>query len=155
MEELARQIEALDARIDRVERIIASQVRSSGARRRLASIPGVAPIIAGAVLAMVPDPTGFHSARLGTSQPWLGFVPEQKSKAGSDGSNQQSGQSLSAQLVDRKSSERPALPPQECTGLLLARGLAEDTCSLAQNVHKHLDPHGPSTHDIVKKDRCV
>jgi len=78
--ELVEQIEALDARIDPLEQEIVSQVRSSEAGRRLASVPGIGPIIAGALLAMVPDPGGFSSARHFAT--WLGFAPRQKSTGG-------------------------------------------------------------------------
>ena len=63
LEELAGQIAALEARIDPLQERISSQVGSSEAGRRLMSIPGVGPIVAGAMLAMVPDPGGFRSAR--------------------------------------------------------------------------------------------
>jgi len=80
LEELVRQIAALDARIDPLQEGIISQVGSSEAGRRLMSIPGVGPIIAGALLAMVPDPGGFRSARHFAT--WLGFAPRQKSSGG-------------------------------------------------------------------------
>jgi transposase len=80
LEELASQIEALSARIERLDDEIVSQVRSSEAGRRLTSIPGVGPITAGALLAMVPDPAGFRSARHFAT--WLGFAPRQKSTGG-------------------------------------------------------------------------
>jgi transposase len=80
LQELVRQIEALDARIEPLEQEIVNQVRSSDAGRRLVSIPGIGPIIAGALLAMVPDPGGFSSARHFAT--WLGFAPRQKSSGG-------------------------------------------------------------------------
>lgn len=78
--ELAGQIEALDARIEPLEREIVSAVRSNDTARRLASVPGIGPIIAGALLAMVPDPGGFSSARHFAC--WLGFAPRQNSSGG-------------------------------------------------------------------------
>jgi transposase len=80
MEELASQIAALEARIDPLQEEISSQVGASEAGRRLMSIPGVGPIVAGALLAMVPDPSGFRSARHFAT--WLGFAPRQKSSGG-------------------------------------------------------------------------
>jgi transposase len=80
LEELAQQIAALEARLDPLEQEITSQVRGSEAGRRLATIPGIGPIIAGALLAMVPDPAGFRSARHFAS--WLGFAPRQNSSGG-------------------------------------------------------------------------
>jgi transposase len=80
LEELAGQIEALSARIERLDEAIVAQVRSSEAGRRLTSIPGVGPITAGALLAMVPDPGSFRSARHFAT--WLGFAPRQNSSGG-------------------------------------------------------------------------
>ena len=80
LEELAGQVEALKARIERLDEEIVAQVRASEAGRRLTSIPGVGPITAGALLAMVPDPTGFRSARHFAT--WLGFAPRQNSSGG-------------------------------------------------------------------------
>jgi transposase len=80
LEELAGQIEVLDMRIKRLNDELVSQVRSSEAGRRLTSIPGVGPITAGAMLAMVPDPAGFRSARHFAT--WLGFAPRQRSSGG-------------------------------------------------------------------------
>jgi transposase len=80
LEELADQIETLGLRIARLDAQIVSQVRASEAGRQLTSVPGVGPITAGAVLAMVPDPAGFRSARHFAA--WLGFVPRQKSSGG-------------------------------------------------------------------------
>jgi transposase len=80
LQEFVGQIEALNARIDPLEQEIVSQVRTSEAGRRLASVPSVGPIIAGALLAMVPDPGGFRSARHFAT--WLGFAPRQKSTGG-------------------------------------------------------------------------
>jgi transposase len=80
LQELVSQIAALDARIDPLQEEIVSQVRSSEVGRRLATIPGIGPIIAGALQAMVPDPDGFRSARHFAT--WLGFAPRQKSSGG-------------------------------------------------------------------------
>ncbi|HXF45654.1 MAG TPA: IS110 family transposase [Burkholderiaceae bacterium] len=80
LQELVRQIEALEARLDPLDREIAAQVRASAAGRRLAGVPGIGPIVAGALLAMVPDPGGFRSARHFAA--WLGFAPRQNSSGG-------------------------------------------------------------------------
>jgi transposase len=80
LQELASQIATLEARIDPMQQEISSQVGSSEAGRRLVGIPGVGPIVAGALLAMVPDPDGFRSARHFAA--WLGFAPRQKSSGG-------------------------------------------------------------------------
>ena len=80
LEELAAQIDVLNARIKQLDEEIVSQVRTSEVGRRLTSIPGIGPITAGALLAMVPDAGGFRSARHFAS--WLGFVPRQNSTGG-------------------------------------------------------------------------
>lgn len=80
LEDLAGQIEALDARLERLDDEIVVQVRSSEAGRRLTSIPGVGPITAGALLAMVSDPSGFRSARHFAT--WLGLGPRHDSTGG-------------------------------------------------------------------------
>jgi transposase len=80
LEDLAGQIEALDARLSRLDEEIVAQVRASEAGRRLTSIPGVGPITAGALLAMVPDPAGFRSARHFAT--WLGLGPRHDSTGG-------------------------------------------------------------------------
>ena len=80
LEDLAGQIEALDARLARLDDEIVAQVRASEAGRRLTGIPGVGPITAGALLAMVPDPAGFRSARHFAT--WLGLAPRQNSSGG-------------------------------------------------------------------------
>jgi len=80
LQELAEQIATLDARIERLHQEIAAQLRSNETARRLTTVPGVGPPIAGALVAMVPDPGGFRSARHFAS--WLGFAPQQKSSGG-------------------------------------------------------------------------
>ena len=80
LQELTAQIEVLDARIIRLDQEIVSQLRASEAGGRLTSVPGIGPITAGAMLAMVPDPAGFRSARHFAA--WLGFAPRQKSSGG-------------------------------------------------------------------------
>jgi transposase len=80
LEDLAGQIEALDARLARLDDEIVTQVRSSEAGRRLTSVPGVGPITAGALLAMVPDPAGFCSARHFAT--WLGLGPRHDATGG-------------------------------------------------------------------------
>ena len=80
LQELAEQIAALDARIEPLQQEIVSQLRSNETVRRLTTIPGIGPLIAGALIAMVPDPAGFRSARHFAT--WLGFAPRQKSSGG-------------------------------------------------------------------------
>src|SRR5919199_453282 len=56
---LADQIEALTTRLGRLEREIISQVRHDTDLRRVTAIPGVGPISAASIKALVPDPNGF------------------------------------------------------------------------------------------------
>src|SRR3954454_13058477 len=48
--------------------------------RRLATIPGIGPLVATAIVATVPDPTVFRSGREFAA--WLGLVPRQNSTGG-------------------------------------------------------------------------
>ena len=48
--------------------------------QRLATIPGIGPIIATAIAAMVAEPSGFRSGREFAA--WLGLVPRQNSTGG-------------------------------------------------------------------------
>jgi transposase len=50
--------------------------------RRLQEIPGVGPLVASALVATVPDPHVFKSAR--SLSAWLGLVPRQHSSGGKE-----------------------------------------------------------------------
>ena len=86
--ELARQvIELLAAQLDEVaKRIVAVDARiaawhkANPISRRLATIPGIGPLIATAIAATVPDPDVFRSGREFAA--WLGLVPRQTSTGG-------------------------------------------------------------------------
>jgi len=60
---LADQIEALTVRIDTLGREIVAEVRRNDTMRRLATIPGIGPITAATIHALVPDPGVFRSGR--------------------------------------------------------------------------------------------
>jgi transposase len=77
---LVTQLEAVAAQIDTIEAEIAAWHRESETSRRLATIPGIGPIIASAIAAAVPDPSAFASARQFAA--WLGLVPRQHSTGG-------------------------------------------------------------------------
>lgn len=64
---LADQIEALFAQIVKLEREIVASAKRDEDMRRLATIPGVAPITAASIKAFVPDPGGF---KLGITSPF-------------------------------------------------------------------------------------
>ena len=77
---LAAELEALGNRVKEVEAAILAWHKDNEVSRRLATIPGVGPITASAVVATVTDPTQFHSARQFAA--WVGLVPKQNSKGG-------------------------------------------------------------------------
>jgi len=82
IEVLHCQLQDLDARISVLEGRILAWHRESPMSRRLATIPGVGPIIATAIVAMVGDPSRFKSGRQFAA--WLGLVPRQHSSGGKD-----------------------------------------------------------------------
>ena len=82
LKEIANQIEALTVRIEKLERNIIATVKGDEEARRLTSIPGVGPIIAGTVKAVVQDPKGFRSGR--DFSAWLGLTPRSNSSGGKE-----------------------------------------------------------------------
>jgi transposase len=79
---LAAQIDDARAKVDALEDEIVAQHRREDASRRLASIPGIGPIIASAIAASVPDASVFKSGRQFAA--WLGLVPRQNSTGGKE-----------------------------------------------------------------------
>ena len=79
---LANQIEALFAQIVKLEREIVAEAKRDEDMRRLATIPGVGPITAASIKALVPDPGGFKSARHFAA--WLGLTPRSHSSGGKE-----------------------------------------------------------------------
>jgi transposase len=77
---LAEQIATLDGRIGGIERAIRAGHAASQPSRRVASVPGIGPIIASALTATVPDPAVFRSGREFAA--WLGLTPRQNSSGG-------------------------------------------------------------------------
>jgi transposase len=82
LEELVEQIETVTARIERLDRKILETVRKDESARRLTAIPGVGPIIAATVRAIVPDPTGFRTGR--DFAAWIGLTPRAHSSGGKE-----------------------------------------------------------------------
>jgi transposase len=78
--EIPETIKGLSARIDRLEREIVAEARRDPDLRRLATIPGVGPIISMAVKAFAPDPGGSASARHFAA--WIGLTPKAHSSGG-------------------------------------------------------------------------
>lgn len=77
---LAAELEALGKRVQEIEASILAWHRDNEASKRLATIPGVGPITASAIVATVTDPAQFHSARHFAA--WIGLVPKQNSSGG-------------------------------------------------------------------------
>lgn len=78
--EAVHAIADLDARLARIDKSILTEVKNDPIGRRLMTIPGVGPITASAVLAMVGDPARFRSGRHFAA--WLGLVAKQNSTGG-------------------------------------------------------------------------
>lgn len=79
---LAEQIDGTDQRLEALEKQIVADHRACEASRNLATIPGIGPITASAIVASVPDPSVFQSGRHFAA--WLGLVPRQNSSGGKD-----------------------------------------------------------------------
>ena len=79
---LAAELEALGDRVKEIEAAILAWHKDNEASRRLATIPGIGPITASAIVATVTDPSQFHSARQFAA--WIGLVPKQNSSGGKD-----------------------------------------------------------------------
>jgi transposase len=71
------QLSAVDGAVADLEAKILAHHQETAASRLLATIPGVGPIIASALVATVPDPSVFRSSREFAA--WLGLVPRQNS----------------------------------------------------------------------------
>ena len=80
--EMAEQIEALDVRVERLDRQIIAAVKGDEDARRLTGIPGVGPIIAATVRAAVQDPLGFRTGR--NFAAWIGLTPRAHSSGGKE-----------------------------------------------------------------------
>ena len=78
---LATQLEQLAAAaVAAIQKELMARHRKNPVSQRLASIPGVGPIIATALAATVVEPIGFASGREFAA--WLGLVPRQHSTGG-------------------------------------------------------------------------
>jgi len=77
---LIAQLRASETQIDALDAEILSWHQASDTSRRLATIPGIGPVIASALAASVPDASAFASGRQFAA--WLGLVPRQSSTGG-------------------------------------------------------------------------
>ena len=80
LEVLATQVEQLEAAVAALEKQLMAWHKSNPVSQRLATIPGIGPIIATALAATVVEPSGFRSGREFAA--WLGLVPRQHSTGG-------------------------------------------------------------------------
>jgi transposase len=79
---IAAQIEDASEKIEALEKAIVAEHRGCAASCRLASIPGIGPLIASALVAAVPDASAFKNGRQFAA--WLGLVPRQNSSGGKE-----------------------------------------------------------------------
>lgn len=77
---IANQLEDVEANIAALEAQMLAWHKSNPTSRRLATIPGIGPMIATAIAATVPDPSVFRNGREFAA--WLGLVPRQNSTGG-------------------------------------------------------------------------
>jgi transposase len=77
---LAAQIEQLEAAVAAIEKQLMAWHKSNPVSQRLATIPGIGPIIATAIAATVTHPSCFRGGREFAA--WLGLVPRQNSTGG-------------------------------------------------------------------------
>ena len=77
---IATQLEQLGVAVAALEKQLMDWHKASPVSQRLASIPGIGPIIATAIAATVVDPIAFRSGREFAA--WLGLVPRQNSTGG-------------------------------------------------------------------------
>ena len=80
LEVLATQLEQLEAAVAALERQPMAWHKSNPVSQRLATIPGIGPVIATALAATVVEASGFRSGREFAA--WLGLVPRQHSTGG-------------------------------------------------------------------------
>ena len=77
---MAATLDAVDAQIGSIEVRITAWHKANPTSQRLATIPGIGPLIASAITATVADPASFRSGREFAA--WLGLTPRQKSTGG-------------------------------------------------------------------------
>jgi transposase len=123
---LIRTLEALGTQLKALDGEITRRAKTDPVARRLMTIPGIGPVAATAIAALVPAPEGFRAGR--DFAAWLGLTPRQKSTGGKQklGAISKRGERtirrlliLGASAVVRWANQRGAAP-----GSWLARMLA-------------------------------
>jgi transposase len=126
LQHLVAQIRELTARVERLDLDVVAAVTADKDARRLTSIPGVGPIIAATVRAVVQDPAGFRTGR--DFAAWVGLTPSAHSSGGKErlGAISKRGNKLlrtllivGATSILKRAKQGIALP--RWTGALLAR----------------------------------
>lgn len=79
---ISAQLRSLASQVDRLEAQILAWHRADDTSRRLATIPGIGPITASAIVAAVPDASLFRSGRQLAA--WLGLTPRANSSGGKE-----------------------------------------------------------------------
>jgi transposase len=79
---LVLQMQRLEAEIDHLDRRLLAWHRADASSRRLATIPGIGPVTASAIVASITDPSMFSSGREFAA--FLGLVPRQSSSGGKE-----------------------------------------------------------------------
>jgi transposase len=79
---LVDQLRLVCAQILETSRRIMASARATEVGRRLMDIPGVGPLLASALVAIIPDPHAFRSGR--NLAAWIGLVPKQNSSGGKE-----------------------------------------------------------------------
>ena len=115
---LAAQIEQLEGAVAALEKQLIAWHKSNPVSQRLASVPGIGPIIATAIAATVTEPSGFRSGREFAA--WLGLVPRQNSTGGKTppGQDIQARQPISATAADQRRQRQSAtLEGDQCRSM--------------------------------------
>ena len=73
---------ALDTQVGELDAEIARRAKADPVARRLMTVPGVGPVVATAITALVAAPEGFRAGR--DFAAWLGLVPVQRSSGGKE-----------------------------------------------------------------------
>jgi transposase len=115
---LATQIEQIEAAVAAIEKQLMAWHKANPVSQRLATIPGIGPIIATAIAATVAEPSGFRSGREFAA--WLGLVPRQKlhRRQNPAGRHIQARQPVLATAADqRRQRQSAALEGDQCRSL--------------------------------------
>lgn len=79
---IADEIDALKEQSGKLEDAIVREAKLDEDMRRLVTIPGIGAITAATIKALVPDPSGFKSARHFAA--WIGLTPKPRSSGGKE-----------------------------------------------------------------------